>query len=255
MVDTKGNAFNDIDQTRVVAIKDIKNIINEFLTGNTSLYEFKTSLDSYNKQNNYWGFTAAKGQMFFNLLAKSSEADIKSLVQLLKNIITEPINLQDGLNKMKQLFEYASAYLQKSPDRRKVANPMSSAYFLSYFWQIHDHYKWPIMYSSIIVSFQKLGIWKDHDTSYGNYEYFYHMNEEAKAVLKEHTGHPISNWDLEHALWNFSGTATVNSKQQKPKTQRAFGRSEPEIPETKIQEPKILNPGFELQDYIIPRVA
>ena len=62
--DKNGKEFDNIDQNRLVAIEDIRKIINTFLEGKLELPDFKTNLDSYNKQHNYWGFTAAKGQMF-----------------------------------------------------------------------------------------------------------------------------------------------------------------------------------------------
>jgi hypothetical protein len=250
VVDTKGVAFNNIDKSRVEAITDIRKIISLFLADQTNVYEFKTSLDSYNKQNNYWGFTAAKGQMFFNLLTRSSVDSISSLKDILKTVITEPVSLADALSKMNRLYEYTLTFQQGADDKRKVANPMSSAYFLSYFWQIHDHEKWPIMYSSIIVSFQKLGIWNDQPTPYDNYEVFFELNEQIKKLLKQYTKRDITNWDLEHAFWNFSGTTSVNSKQPKAKASKIADSISEEI-----QETKILDPGFELHDYVIPRVS
>jgi hypothetical protein len=151
---------------------------------------------------------------------------------------------------MNRLYEYTLTFQQGADDKRKVANPMSSAYFLSYFWQIHDHEKWPIMYSSIIVSFQKLGIWNDQPTPYDNYEVFFELNEQIKKLLKQYTKRDITNWDLEHAFWNFSGTTSVNSKQPKAKASKIADSISEEI-----QETKILDPGFELHDYVIPRVS
>ena len=78
------------------AIEEIKRMINSFLQRKLSLPEFKTNLDSYNKQNNYWGFTAAKGQMFFNLLTRSSEKDPGSFVSLAKNAINLPESVAGG---------------------------------------------------------------------------------------------------------------------------------------------------------------
>lgn len=77
--DKKGNLIKDIDESRIDAIKDIKDIINIFMTGDYSVNEFKSALDSYNKRNNYWGFTAAKGQMFFNQLTKTNESSLDKL--------------------------------------------------------------------------------------------------------------------------------------------------------------------------------
>jgi hypothetical protein len=55
---------------------------------------------------------------------------------------------------------------------------------------------------------------------------------------------------LEHAFWNFSGTTSVNSKQPKAKASKIADSISEEI-----QETKILDPGFELHDYVIPRVS
>jgi hypothetical protein len=171
--DTKGKAYDNIDGSRLVAIADIKAMIHSFLDGKLELPEFKTNLDSYNKQHNYWGFTAAKGQMFFNLLTRSSEGNMANYIALLKYVLREPTSLDDALAKMKKVFDYATVFQQQASDKRFAANPLSSAYFLSYFWQIHNADKWPVMYSSIIVSFEKLGIWEQQKTSYDNYNRFY----------------------------------------------------------------------------------
>jgi hypothetical protein len=250
VLDIKGREFDDIDKSRLFAIQDIKAMISSFMSGKLSLPEFKTNLDSYNKQHNYWGFTAAKGQMFFNLITRSSEADIESFILLLKNILREPLSLEDAIQKMKLLFEYALKFKQSAPDKRYVAAPLSSAYFLSYFWQIYSPDKWPVMYSSIILSFEKLGIWQQHNTSYDNYKLFFSLNDEIKKILSNYTRKAISNWDVEHALWNFAGTITVNSKQPKPKKNRI---QEPVKP-VEI-EASVLKAGFELSDYLIPRIA
>ncbi|NNV55017.1 PDDEXK family nuclease [Limnovirga soli] len=255
VVDTKGRAFEDIDKSRLVAITDIRQMIDSFLSGKLELPDFKTNLDSYNKQHNYWGFTAAKGQMFFNLLTRSSIGEMHRYISLMKNLLEEPASLEDGLLKMKMLFDYSTTFKQQATDKRFVANPMSSAYFLSYFWQIHDPEKWPVMYSSIILSFEKLGIWEPQQTSYENYRLFYQLNEVIKNVIAKYAKQPISNWDVEHALWHFAGTVTVNSKQPKPKKNKETENSVFAQEETVTVDTPVLNAGFELSDYLIPRIA
>ena len=255
VVDTKGKPYDDIDKSRLNSIPDIRKMIDAFLQGKLELRDFKTNLDSYNKQHNYWGFTAAKGQMFFNLLTRSSAGDMLNLVNLLKKVLAEPDSLEDALQKMTLLFNYASNYKQNATDRRLVANPMSSAYFLSYFWQIHNPEKWPVMYSSIIISFEKLSIWQPHTTSYDNYRFFYGLNEEIKKIISQHAGQPVTNWDIEHALWHFAGTVTVNSKQLKPKRMRTAQAEQAVIEEPVLVEAPALEAGFALSDYLIPRIA
>ena len=78
-VNLKGEILDDIDKRRLVAIEEIKVMISDFFSGVINIHEFKTDLDSYNKQNNLWGFTAAKGQMFFNQLVRTSDQQIEKL--------------------------------------------------------------------------------------------------------------------------------------------------------------------------------
>ena len=117
--DIKGNAYDDIDKSRLSSIEEIKEIFKLFLEGNTNIYEFKTNLDSYNKRNNYWGFTAAKGQMFFNLITRSSESEIESFSKMLQRLIKEPADIEDACSKMEELFNYVSKYQARATDKRK----------------------------------------------------------------------------------------------------------------------------------------
>ena len=79
VINTKGAAFEDIDKSRREAIVDIRQMITSFLQDQLELPDFKTNLDSYNKKHNYWGFTAAKGQMFFNLMTRASSDNPKTI--------------------------------------------------------------------------------------------------------------------------------------------------------------------------------
>ena len=70
VLDTKGNELPNIDESRLQAIVELKSIVEQFQIGAINIFEFKTNIDSFNKRNNLWGFTATKGQMFFNQLVK-----------------------------------------------------------------------------------------------------------------------------------------------------------------------------------------
>jgi len=245
--DTKGNAINNIDDARIIAIVEIKSIVASFLSSTINVYEFKTSLDSYNKRNNLWGFTATKGQMFFNQLVKSNEQDIDKLTSILKATITEPVDLSDALSKIEVLEKFANISFSKAKDKRKAPNPGSTGYFLSYFWQIHNHNKWPIIYTSLTKSFKELGIWIEHPTQREDYRFFYDLYEEIKLILKDHAKKEISNWDAEHSFWNYTGN---------PNT--AAPKNLPEVITTNVietSEEVKLNANFEIGDYLIPKVA
>ncbi|MBP2616600.1 restriction endonuclease FokI C-terminal domain-containing protein [Chryseobacterium jejuense] len=246
--DTKGNELPNIDEERLTAIVELKKFINDFQADTINIYEFKTNVDSFNKRNNLWGFTATKGQMFFNQLVKNSESNIKELAHLIKKTIAEPMSLEDGLSKIASLEKYSQSIYSKAKDKRKAPNPGSTAYFLSYFWQIQDYQKWPILYTSLINSYRELDIWDETESQIEAYKYFYSLNEEIKQLLTAYSGKPINNWSAEHAFWNFKGNPNKQSpaKLKKEKTEVL-----------KIEEENIItvNASFDLSDYLIPKVA
>ena len=249
VVDTKGNDLEDIDSKRLEAIETLKIIVQDFISGAIDIAEFKTDIDSFNKQNNLWGFTSIKGQMFFNLLLKTSETDdqTQKLSKLLKQCVAEPKDLPDALNKIEALDKYVSTIFNKVPDKRKAPNPGSVCYFLSYFWQISNSNVWSVMYSSMIVSFAEIGLWQVPKSHRESYETFYNLNEEIKQILSKHTGRAISNWEAEHSFWNFRKVTAYPKKEVKPKVQK---------PVDTTKEPTIsalAEASFDIYDYI-PRV-
>jgi hypothetical protein len=248
--DTKGNDLDNIDEKRIEAISTLKIIIEDFLTGKIDIAEFKTDIDSFNKQNNFWGFTSIKGQMFFNLLLKTSESEEqnKKLTKLLKECIAEPKNLADALSKVEVMEKYTSNIFNKAPDKRKTPNPGSVCYFLSYFWQIHNYQLWPVMYSSIIVSFTDIGLWSEQATQKDAYNTFYKLNEEIKQILSAHTGRSISNWEAEHSFWNFR-TITAYPK--------GTSKVKKEVAETDGEQivSALKEASFNIYDYLPPITA
>jgi len=245
VLDTKGNELPNIDDSRKEAIEHIKQIVSQFQASTLNIYEFKTSIDSFNKRNNLWGFTATKGQMFFNQLVKNSESKIEKLTELLKNCIAKPNNLEEALSKIESLENYCLAIFTKAKDKRKVPNPGSVGYFLSYFWQIQDHLAWPILYTSLINAYSELEIWEEKATQKESYEFFFQLNEEIKKVLEDHSKKETTNWDAEHAFWNFKG----NPNKPEPK------KKEPKIVDVEEETVISINASFELSDYLIPKVA
>lgn len=249
VLDTKGNDLEDIDSKRLKAIDILKLIVKDWMTNAVNLAEFKTDIDSFNKQNNYWGFTSIKGQMFFNLLFKTAESEeqIQRLSKLLKECISEPKDLSDACAKIEILEKYVSAIFSKAPDKRKAPNPGSVGYFLSYFWQIHNNQEWPIMYSSMIVSFTDIGLWQNPKSQKEAYDEFYNLNEEIKQILSAYTGRNIGNWDAEHSFWNFR-KVTAYPKKDVPKEQPVVL----EVIESQVSA--LAEASFDIYDYV-PRVV
>ena len=254
VVDTKGNPINNIDATRLGLIEELKKIIAKFQNSELNIYEFKSAIDSFNKRNNLWGFAGLKGGMFFNHLVKTSDESNNKLVSILKESIGEPKNLQEAMHKIALLENHISNIFQSASDKRKAPNPGSIGYFLSYFWQIYSPTKWPIMYTSLIRAYNDLGIWEHHELQKDSYEYFFNLNEEIKRILKTHTGSEITNWDAEHAFWNFSGNPASSQKKSESSSAKP-NQQKQTIPIVQAIQSIQIQAGFQLADYIIPKVA
>lgn len=249
ILDTKGNELPNIDQKREDAIIYLEGFIKSLNSKEIDIYEFKTNVDSYNKRNNWWGFTATKGQMFFNQLVKSNEHNIEQLTSLIKSTIAEPKDINEALSKIEKLEQHCASIFNKAKDKRKVPNPGSVGYFLSYFWQIHNPIKWPIMYTSLTTSFEEIGIWKVCASQKEAYEYFFQLNEEVKLILFDHTGKIKSNWDAEHAFWKFKGNPNKPTKPVKKEKQEVA------IEEVVEKTALSISASFNLADYLIPKAA
>ncbi|WP_347068756.1 restriction endonuclease FokI C-terminal domain-containing protein [Flavobacterium sp. WV_118_3] len=250
VLDTKGNEFDNIDEARLNAIVELKKFIEQFRSGAINVFEFKTNVDSFNKRNNLWGFTATKGQMFFNQLVKNSESDIEKLSKLLKECLYLPSNLEEALSKIDVLEKYSFGISSKAKDKRKAPNSGSIGYFLSYFWQIQDNRAWPILYTSLINAYKELDFWEEKENQVQTYRFFYDLNEQIKVVLNKYTGKEINNWDAEHAFWNFKGNPNKTTN-----VTPSIKKKKPIIVE--VEEEKIIaaNASFELSDYLIPKVS
>jgi hypothetical protein len=167
---------------------------------------------------------------------------------LLKQCIKIPRNLPDALQKIEVLEEYVMAIFKKAPDKRKAPNPRSIGYFLSYFWQIHNHKEWPVMYSSLIESFADLGLWQASSSQNEAYSEFYQLNEEIKQILSAHKGSPVLNWEAEHAFWSLK-RRTPDVKIEPTPTSAI--QPEP-IKETQVSA--LAEASFDIYDYL-PRLV
>ncbi len=251
--DLKGRDMGDIDKDRTEASVTLTGYISEYLKGKIDIGTFKTNVDSFNKQNNLWGFTSIKGQMFFNLLLKTchTETEEQKLSKIIKKCISEPSDVQNAKDKIDLLYRHCKDLYDKAPDKRKVPNPGSITYFLSYFWQIQNASKWPIMYSSMIVSFTDIGFWKSEITPMEDFEKFYNLNAEIKQLLSDHTKKEISNWDAEHSFWNFRSVTAYPKKSKKKKVEEGVVV----VKDTKEETEMVYKASFNIYDYVIPAVA
>ncbi|MTI39685.1 hypothetical protein E1140_09285, partial [Fulvivirga lutimaris] len=102
------------------------------------------------------------------------------------------------------------------------------------------------MYTSQIASYVELGLWVDQKNQVDTYKSFYELTDQIKLILSKYTSRNIDYWATEHAFWNYKGNP--NQKQEIKQDVVATKHIE--------QEKKItLNASFDLEDYIIPKVA
>ncbi|MCL2097751.1 MAG: restriction endonuclease [Bacteroidales bacterium] len=252
ILDVKGKVLPNIDSLRLEAITLLSDMILQFRNRELSLGEFKTSIDSFNKRNNLWGFTAIKGQFFFNQLTKiADDSNLEKLGDILIEVIAEPKDIKDALHKIEKLEKYCQEVKPKLAKVKRLSpSPKSVPYFLSYFWQVADNEKWPIYYTATIQALDKIGLWKESPIQRDNYELFFSLNEQIKIFLSDYSKRKISNWDIEHAFWHFVGNPIKKiDKTKHAITEQIRDKDEPKNIITSISA------NFNLSDYIIPKVS
>jgi len=141
--------------------------------------------------------------MYFNQMIKYNESSLDKLGEALKELITEPKNLREALSKIETLEKMTIAIYTKAKDKHNAPYPGAVGFFLSYFWQISNYKKWPILYPNLINSFKELGVWEDQKTQKATYEAYLSVYNQVKGIIEEIAGREVSYWELEHALWNF----------------------------------------------------
>jgi hypothetical protein len=215
------------------------------------LVQPQTLIDSFNKRNNFWGFTATKGQMFFNQLVKVSTGNEKELSEVLRASIVIPKNIDDALIKIECLEVYCKKYFTTAKDKRTVPNPSSVCYFLSYFWQIADHEKWPIMYTSLVKSLKVIGVWQEFKEQKEVYRNFLDISSEIAKILSTTSKRTVGHWEIEHAFWDFLGNPNKAPKTLSPISQPTSRG----LPVSNSVSKSVISSSLDLSEYIVPRVS
>lgn len=193
----------ELDKARLEVIKTINKLIADYIKGEITLENFRAEIDSLNKRHRLWGFKGISGQMYFNMLYNVSTGAglLDKLDSILKQCIAIPADLTDALSKIDLLSKFSDSLANYTPDKKQAPRTGSCNFFISYFWQIQDHTKWPIYYKSMIDVLLDTGLWSPSGDLPKNYEEFYNLNYEIKAIIETKTKKPCSLWDVEHALW------------------------------------------------------
>ncbi len=193
----------ELDQEREKVIIDAKKLIVDYTTDKLSFEEFKTEMDSLNKRNRLWGFKGMNGQMYFNMLTNSSTGAglLDNLKSILKETMVIPNDISEAKRKIESLVKFSDSLANYVSDKRQAPRTGSCNFFITYFWQIQDHNKWPIYYKSMLDALLDTGLWSPSADLPRDYEEFYQLNYEMKAIISEKIKKECTLWDVEHALW------------------------------------------------------
>jgi len=197
----KIQTIEEFDRERIKALDKVKLILIDFFENKISVGDFKQNIDSLNKKFSYWGFRGINGQMFFNMLYKSSP-DKEEFSTLLKEILRAPKDIGEAKIKIKKLLDYVGEVSQNLEDKRKAPRAKSSLFFISYFWQIQEPKKYPIFYNSFEQALLGLNLLEPEEEKEKYYEDYYNLNFKILGIYKTfNTNSDL--WFVEHVFWAY----------------------------------------------------
>lgn len=193
----------ELDQQRRKVIPEVRTILEEYLSGKMLLDEFKTRNDSLNKRNRLWGFRGINGQMFFNMLTKTSRVGGKSeaFEKILRQSFPLPASPEQAAGILEEFAKFTKDLGKFVEDHRTAPKVGSIPFFLSYFWQIQSPETYPIYYTSMIEALQEYNIWSPSANVGQSYLSFFHLNHELQKIFAQEAHRPLTLWDVEHAFW------------------------------------------------------
>lgn len=204
---SKEFTHEQLDQKRLETIPDVNAYISKYLAGEIGLDVFKTELDGLNKRNRLWGFKGINGQMFFNMLYNtcSGYGLVDKLEDVLQQTIPVPGDITQAKAQITLLTDFSNSLASYVSDKRQSPRTGSSVFFISYFWQIQAHEKWPIYYKSMIDVLEDIGLWTPSGDFPKDYENFYKLLFALKEIYEKSSRGEITLWDIEHAYWVWGG--------------------------------------------------
>lgn len=193
----------ELDQERHATTPEVKEEMQHFLSGQTSLEDFKSRVDSINKRHRLWGFKGINGQMFFNMLVKTSAAGscTAEFEAMLKRVLVLPGSPEAAAHLMGEFADFTASLSRFVDDRRAAPKVGSVPFFLSYFWQILDPHTYPVYYTSMVGVLQEYNLWAPSPEVKDSYLSFYRLNHELLALFNDHADRELTLWDVEHAFW------------------------------------------------------
>lgn len=226
----------ETDRGRVEIIETkLKPLLARFFQGSVPFLDFKRQVDSTNKQNPLWGFSGAKGQMFFNLL--TTAADNKAELEAeLKAAARVPTNEDEAAEKLRKFKKYVvhvgEQFIKGGGDRHARPNPGSAPFFISYFWQVQDRDVWPVYYTNTIQMITDMNLWQDTGEVGDDYLSYKRLHETLLRIFSQAAGRSFTLYDVEHVYLPFAlvggrkySTAARNSRQHPSNVRENLGRA------------------------------
>lgn len=208
------------DRKRVELIEGtLKPLLTGYLANAVSGGDFKRQVDRVNKQNQLWGFSGIKGQMFFNMLLKTTK-DTSECDNQLKAAIREPASEEDAIARLRKFREYVvrvgQEFVDGGGEPRSRPKASSIPFFLSYFWQIQRRDVWPIYYTNTVQMIEGMNLWQATGEIGDDYLTYKLLHETLVQIFSETAGRPFSLYDVEHVFWFKSGRLFAGNAPTQP---------------------------------------
>lgn len=199
--DTGDISYGSFDTNRVNAIPEIKQVLDNFLSGKISLIDFKEQSDSFSRKYPYWGFGGFSGQMQLNQYVKNIEDGEKD--QKLKEAISLPQSVDEAVAKINALADYLTE-LKTKADNPKSIPRVNQSFLLSYFWEAQSPETFPVFYGSAKNVLENMGFdFKNHETIGDEYKYFADIYSAFQSFFEDQENVKEQHivWYVEHVLW------------------------------------------------------
>ena len=193
--------YKDFDQLRVDAILALNNLTADFISGKTTIEQFKEASESLCRKSPYWGFVGFSGQMQLNQYVNNIQDEKKT--EVLRRALIVPKDQNEIQEKIDSVFSFLQEQKSRSTHPQSIPRT-SQAFLLSYFWEVQEPEKWPVYYGSTKKMLIELGFDLDsYDTPGDEYLVFNEAIKVIRSFLLDDRGinekHPV--WFVEHLLW------------------------------------------------------
>lgn len=214
--------------------EELQPLINEFLTEQIGLEEFQSRVDAINKPSSLWGFDGFIGQMHFNQLVLSAP-DNAAFAEDLRHAISLPSGLDDAANKIDKQADLAREHRDNNLDSEPAIKP--TMFFLSYFWHIQDHEKWPIFYPTTERYLQETDLFVEGNSYGETYVNFVQTLDDLRETAAELWEETIVYRNIANAIYWYRE------------------RREDEEAEVEVEEGSTATNSVESMDMFLPPIA